>query len=461
MNTDKAYLFGLIVGGGTFGNAEDTFYIRLPYKQWGSYVTNPQRASEISRDILKTVSPIFRSIYGIIVSYETAPHGEWRVLCEGDLSELKKDFQSYGVSCEGELRNDISISKIVSDLSDDFIKRRFIAGLADTIGSTTPSHRRFSEDVQIISFEVRGFNFRFVCELCKLLHDVKCYPDQVLWNHPNFHAASNPYYTSWNKGTKVRIILDQYAEFGAFAFKTKAESTQQNLSLQQQTNIASPCSEHEVRATKSCVHPAENDRRLPDYIGGGHYLHNRHVCAVIGCEHAPYSKIELLFSEVGELINPFPVLCKDTHQRIEAIIATDSLMANREYSVMNVRVHTFFAWAQNAESSLLFSTIPEAGYPVTEVLHALAYVIADKSELKGVRVKGSYLELIKRHLVEKRDITVEIRKPDLLTPLVIIGNGRGALVGALNPSVYKNLVSISPENMYKLIVRKVVESDLR
>ena len=38
MDTDKAYLLGLIIGGGVFGNAEDVFSIRLPYKKWGSYL---------------------------------------------------------------------------------------------------------------------------------------------------------------------------------------------------------------------------------------------------------------------------------------------------------------------------------------------------------------------------------------------------------------------------------------
>ena len=51
MDTDKAYLLGLIIGGGVFGNAEDVFSIRLPYKKWGSYLENPQRAGEIAGDI--------------------------------------------------------------------------------------------------------------------------------------------------------------------------------------------------------------------------------------------------------------------------------------------------------------------------------------------------------------------------------------------------------------------------
>lgn len=67
MNTDKAYILGLIIGGGVFGNAEDVFRIKLPYKKWGSYIENPQRAGQIASDILNKVGQMFRAIYGISV----------------------------------------------------------------------------------------------------------------------------------------------------------------------------------------------------------------------------------------------------------------------------------------------------------------------------------------------------------------------------------------------------------
>ena len=69
MDTDKAYIFGLIIGGGDFGNAEDVFRIRLPYKKWGSYKDNPKRAGRIIEDILKKLSPIFRTIYNLTIQY--------------------------------------------------------------------------------------------------------------------------------------------------------------------------------------------------------------------------------------------------------------------------------------------------------------------------------------------------------------------------------------------------------
>ena len=101
MNTDKAYILGLVIGGGIWGNAEDIFRIRLPFKQWGSYEINPKRAGEISRDVMKMVSPLFKAIYNISVSYDTSASGVWNILCEGDLDILKREMESYGLSCEG------------------------------------------------------------------------------------------------------------------------------------------------------------------------------------------------------------------------------------------------------------------------------------------------------------------------------------------------------------------------
>ena len=291
MNTDKAYLLGLVIGGGVFGNAEEVFKIKLPYKKWGSYLDNPERAGKIAGDILNKVGQMFRAIYGISVQYETTEGGTWSILCEGDTSSLRSDLNKYGIECNGEIRGTANINKLVVDLVDDNLKRRFIAGLADTIGSMAKSHRRFSDEHQILSFEIKGYNFQFVCDLCRLLYSINCIPDQVNWNHPNIHCTRDSYYNQWNKGFKLRILLDQYAKFGAFAFKTKAESSIENRKLQQETHSAEKCEDRDFHITPSTVHPAEHDPRLPEIIRDGNNLHFRHFCAVLGCEHAPFDAI--------------------------------------------------------------------------------------------------------------------------------------------------------------------------
>mgnify|MGYP000011277005 FL=1 len=460
MDTDKAYLLGLIIGGGVFGNAEDVFSIRLPYKKWGSYLENPQRAGEIAGDILRRVGQMFRAVYDLSVQYETTPGGTWTILCEGDTTAVKNDLMHYGIVCEGELRGSADISQVVLELVDDNLKRRFIAGLADTIGSMAKSQRRFTDEHQIISFEIKGYNFKFVCDLCRLLYSINCIPDQVNWNHPNIHCTNDSYYAQWNKGFKLRILLDQYAQFGAFAFRTKAETSNENRRLQRETHAAERCETRDMHFTPSTVHPAENDTRLPELIRGGHYIHFRHFCTVMGCEHAPYCKIREQFEHIGELINPFPILHKDSYIQIEEIIQADPLLSGREYTSLNVNIGTLIDQYKEDKTALLYGTTANTGYPIAEILQAVAYVIANDDELSGKRPKG-YFQIVERHSHDDADLSVEIRKPDLLTPLVIVGNGRGALIGARNPNVYKRLVTISPDNEYKLLVRQITEEDLR
>lgn len=104
MNVDKAYLLGLVVGGGIFGDNEDVFRIRLPYKQWGAIEEHPERAGQISKDIMRVVSPMFRNTYGITIQFETFNFGRWDILCEGDILSLKSDLEKYDISCEGEIK---------------------------------------------------------------------------------------------------------------------------------------------------------------------------------------------------------------------------------------------------------------------------------------------------------------------------------------------------------------------
>ena len=182
--------------------------------------------------------------------------------------------------------------------------------------------------------------------------------------------------------------------------------------------------------TPSTVHPCENDIRLPENIRGGHYIHFRHFCAVLGCEHAPYCKIREQFAKIGELI-----LHKDTDTQLLVIIKENSLFSKRKYNTINVPIKNLLDIYNEDKTMLLYGNSVNSGYPITEILQAVAYIIADDNELSGKRPKG-YIKVIENHIQKNANLTVELKKPDLLTPLVIIGNGRGAMIGAENPDVY-------------------------
>jgi hypothetical protein len=461
INVDKAYLLGLVIGGGIFGNAENILVVKLPYKKWGSYIKNPERAGEIARDILKFLSPLFRMIYGLNISYQTYEGGTWDILCEGDLTSLINDLNHYGISPTGEIKSNVSIEKVVDELVDDNLKMRFIAGLADTIGSLTPSHRRFTDKNQIISFEISGFCFHFVCQVCRLLHSIKCYPDQIAWNHPNLQASNNPYYKRWNKGFKIRVKLDQYAQFGAFAFSTKAESSAKNLQLQGSSVESEPCKKHRINVVVSCVHPDENSHLLPPEIRGGHFIHNRHVCAVLRCEYAPYNEVKRILNESEKYINPFPIIAKGKAAAIDEIITKTPLYKKRKYNTRNLKITNLYKMYKMDNHSLIFGNSNTTGYPLNEIMQGIAYLISSQTgNLHGSRPKGKFSKIIESALSSSPSLVFTFKVPDLLTPLIVSNKTNAVLIGPRNPVVYKKLIQFDQNNPYKISVRNITEKDL-
>ena len=160
------------------------------------------------------------------------------------------------------------------------------------------------------------------------------------------------------------------------------------------------------------------------------------------------------------MINPFPILCKVSQGEVEQIILDNQLMASRKYTNSNVLVSFFKTTYDDNNASLLYGNSIGSGYPISVIMQAVAYIVADETELHGKRPKGGYYQIIERHIQDDSEITVEVRVPELLTPMVIVGNGRGALIGAKNPSVYHRLISRDSKNKYKILVRSITEEDL-
>ena len=467
MNTDQAYILGLVIGGGKFSPDKKCLTIRMPYKQWGDIAKNPQRAGIIAKDIMKVVAPVMKAEYGIDVTYTISP-SVWTIDCFNNVNQLANELTSYNVDIWGIPNHTCDISGVISAFVDDNMKRRFIAGIADTIGSMAPSQRRFSDDVQIISFEIRGFAFRFVCQLCNLLYSVGCIPDQILWQHPNLQAGENRYYESWKKGNKLRVTLDAFSSYGALAFRSKAESSVENRSLQTRTNIPELCEEKGVVISgQTCKHIDENYNGLPEEMRGCHFLHSKHICAFLQCPHAPYSKIDQLLFDADKYISPFTVLTKDTSANIGKIILSEPILKNRLYRMFSVKVTDIISAIYNGCTIMRFTDKPiflydtDYGYPLNVVKTAVAYVLASQTgELFGKRIKGSQDDLISRSIKNNPSISVNIKVPDKLTPIIITDGKASAMVGPRNSNTYKKLLSIDKDNHYKLCIRDIKEEDL-
>ena len=136
-------------------------------------------------------------------------------------------------------------------------------------------------------------------------------------------------------------------------------------------------------------------------------------------------------------------------------------MAERVYSTYDFSLASLLDTYSGNSAALLFGKGEKTGYPITEILKAAAYILANDDELNGKRPKGKYVDLLRNKLESDSGITIQMRVPDLLTPLILSNGVRAALIGAKNPDVYEKLIVKDKDNPYKISVRKITEEDLR
>ena len=130
------------------------------------------------------------------------------------------------------------------------------------------SHRRFSDDAPVVSIEIPGStkNFAFVVQLCSWLTDLGSTTDQILYNHPNQHSASDPDYKGWKKGFKIRFLVRSFLAQHSFALQSKSfDITKIEKSQKREEQI--PCLLRKLRnPSPVTVHSEQNSNDLPDVV---------------------------------------------------------------------------------------------------------------------------------------------------------------------------------------------------
>ncbi|RNC29966.1 MAG: hypothetical protein AWM53_00189 [Candidatus Dichloromethanomonas elyunquensis] len=463
MNNDKAYLLGLIIGGGIINPTKSNLIIVLPYKRWGKVISNPIRAGKIASDILLKVKPVFENEYDISVTFNPEP--EWSIVCTGNLEKLTDDLHKFGIVNGGELRKNAGIENLIPYLCDENLKRQFIAGLADSIGSVVNSHRRFNDDYQIISFEFSGDNFRLVFEICQLLNEIKCFADQILWNHPNQHSGNDRYYGhyygTWKKGFKIRVLLDQYTKKGSFVFNAKLEAAKENIEKEKtEEHEANSCLDRRINVNGiKPVHIDEDNFWIPKNLRGYHFVHHKHLCAMFGCPYVPKNQLKPILDNLECYITPFTVITKARVDQINKILESEEVLKNRTYTKYEVKVEKLIEIYKRDPNTLIWGNSKDkSGYPVNKVLQALAAVLSMESRTsRGKRTSGNFIRSIEDAISNDTIKHINIYMPDKLTPIKILGTNFGALVGPENPGVYKKLIEKDSEFGYK--VRAIREED--
>ena len=432
-NTDQSYLLGLLVGGGVLHG--ESLQIVLPYKKWGDLAINPSRAGGIAEDILSRLNPLWISQYDMNISYKVGT--DWKILSNSVSKKLKDDLERLELPTAGELRYSANLKKLYTYLSTNKHKKNFITGLVDTIGSMAPSHRRFVSDFQIISFEFKGSNFQLVKDVAKILMDIDCYPDQILWNHPNQHSGTCRYYKNWKKGFKVRVALDDYMLKGGFVFNSKQLSAQDNKKLQK-SGVNTTEGKPVKISGRVTLHVDENSEWLPTQIRGGHFIHNLHFYNVLNLPTPASFELTNYLDNFYKYFCPFTCLTKGSYDEINSIVSLEKYLRQTKYNEYSANISNLLYEHSKDSNQLLYGKNNSDGFPITYILQGVAYIIAatKQDSIKGKRVLGNYISLIKKY----KEIPIKIAHPNKGTCLLVHNDKYAALVGYINNDFNKTLV---------------------
>lgn len=423
INHDKAYLLGLLVGGGTITN--NTFIIKLPFRKWGTDIRN---MNQIAIDILTKICKKFEKCFDFPVTYIIG-NSEWRIVPieKVNISILKSDLKSLGLPVEGFLLNtaDLSIAKkILKGIANE----SFLSGIFDARASLTKSHRRFSDNAPVVSVEVPGStkNFQFVIQFCSWLTELGSVTDQILFNHPNQHSASDPSYRGWKKGFKIRFLVKSFIAKHSFALQAKAIDVQK-IEKSQVREEQLPCIKRKIRKPSPvCIHSEINSNQLPIKVRNKLFFHYFHFCVQFGCPYAPVREINKLVKEYQEYIFVLPRLEKgnkaEIEERYKAISQTyfpEKKLVYRDITVGDI-------WEEEDYSEY------------HELEQAIAFLFSSK--LNGKRHVGSMSKIIKK--AEKNSLRIVYPDSTNGYPLFLINakNNRASIISNLHGLLNQNLI---------------------
>ena len=421
---NKTYIWGLLIGGGKIG--EQTFSITFPFDKWGMDATNMK---EIAVDILTKISHRFNKSYGINVAYEIG-NKKWTINPIGipNLDELKNDLQSHGLPNSGELINTVDLQTIQSKLNERVLTENLLSGIFDTRASLAKSHRRFNDNAPVVSIEIpsRTKNFKFVVQLCAWLTSLGSTTDQILYNHPCQHSPSDPNYSNWKKGFKIRFLVKSFLARYSFVLQAKAYDAN-IMEKRQDKEEQFPCIERKIKhVSPVSIHKDIDSTDLPKEVNNCLFFHYLHICAVMQCPYAPIIEVQKLVRRYRALVSVFPRLEKGDLVEIE-----------REYE--SIKKEYF------AESDIIELTISVAELLSFEVFHGytskeqgIAFLFAPT--LKGKRHIGSQDDIIEI----SRSRIIKVFVPNIVqgAPLLMVNenNNRAVIISNIEGILNQELI---------------------
>ena len=287
MNTEMAYLVGMILGNGEIqrDSRETTITIDIPHKNL--YTDDFKEASVYVLasmvDIRAIVEPLIGSDIAVTQSKTSTKVSFTKKNEEYIIRELLRLI--VGGSHHSTMRMAGELFKISSNE-----KIALLRGIADTTGYIRKSNIAFGQEgAHRVYIEIPG-NWYMVIDIANMLKDVDVPVQNIDFGHPNFRDANlrkykEGYPNFWKKEHQVKIFANEFLTIG---FNIKHKQAALEKYSEELLEFIDPDKTHKfywekpVRIQTKPRHPGENDPYLPRDIRGRHFDSWTELAAFMG-----------------------------------------------------------------------------------------------------------------------------------------------------------------------------------
>lgn len=292
MNTEMAYLLGMICGNGDIirGLSETTISIEIPHKKLETEEFHDVKL--YVKASLSDIQSILEPLIGSGLSRIQNEHSTTISFSKPNSDYLIREILRYTGSAT--THDNMRIHQDVFGFSMDE-KKMFLRGFADVTGYVRRSNYFIESYKHRVYLEIPN-NWFMVVDICNLLKDVDIPVQSIDWAHPNMRDGKLKKYNQglinfWKKEHQVKIYVNEFLPIGfSVIHKNQALdkfSDELIAGFEANNKVASDAThlyywEGKGKVKVKPSHPGENDASLPIEIKGKHYNSWKEIAEDLG-----------------------------------------------------------------------------------------------------------------------------------------------------------------------------------
>lgn len=276
MNTEMAYLLGMILGNGEIqqGTAETKITIDIPHK---NLYTDDMKDTEIYvKASLFDIQSILEPLVGQHFTQSGTKHSTKITFTKSNNEYLMREILRMVGS--GTHHSTMKMNDELFSISTDE-RKALLRGIADVTGYIRKSNIAFGKGgAHRVYIEIPG-NWYMVIDIANMLKSVDIPIQTIDFGHPNFRDSNLVKYNEgkkyyWKKEHQIKIFANEFLPIG-FNIKHKQDALRNYAD--EQLEFIAPDKTHKfyweksVRRKNKPVHPCEHDEVLPVEIRGKHF----------------------------------------------------------------------------------------------------------------------------------------------------------------------------------------------